>query len=312
MKKQPGCTPSAFSLVELLVILAILAVLIALLLPAVQAARSAARRMKCTNNMRQAGLAIHLYLNVHGVFPPSKAEYFYTNPNRSYRHNLMAFLLPYMEMQHVYERYDFDVNWQNARNRSARQTRIPILICPDASPTRFCRYSTSNQNLVEYFVSDYASCEQIGPGVARRLVDAGEIVRRNDLRSLLRPNWDGLVTPESVRDGLSNSMMLFECGGRPHKYEYGGRPGDPEVTPREPMEGAEWADHRASFWVHSLCSGETQMINCSNQNEIFSFHRGFAVFLYGDGSVRVHSETIRPEVFVSLFTANAGDIAVFP
>ena len=303
MRKHPG-----FSLVELLVMIMILAVLIAMLLPAVQAARSAARRMQCTSHMRQIGIAIHQYLCVHSVFPSSKVEYVYTNPNRSYNHNIMAFLLPYMEMQQVYEKYTFDVNWQNARNREARQTRIPILICPDASPTRFCRYSTSNENIVEYFVSDYACCEQIGPGVSRRLMEAGAITRRTDWRSMLRANWNGLVTPESVRDGLSNSMMLFECGGRPHKYEYGGRPGDPNVTPREPIEGAEWADARAEFWIHDLCGNGTQMINCNNKNEIFSFHRGFAVFLYGDGSVRIHAELIDPEVFVSRFTANAGDI----
>ena len=303
MKKQSG-----FSLVELLVIIAIIAILIAMLLPAVQAARSAARRMKCTGNMRQLGIAIHQYLSVYGVFPASKVEYVYTNPNRSYNHNIVAFLLPFMEMQQVYEKYDFNVNWQNARNREARQTRIPILICPDAPPTRFCRYSTSNENIIEYFISDYTCCDQIGPGVSKKLVDAGKITKRNDLRNMLRPNWDGLVGPESVRDGLSNSMMLFECGGRPHKYEYGGRPGDPRVTPQEPIEGAQWADARAGMWVHDLCGDSTQMINCSNKNEIFSFHRGLAVFLYGDGSVRIHPETIDPEVFVSLFTANAGDI----
>ncbi len=307
MKKRNG-----FSLVELLVIIAILAILIAMLLPAVHAARSAARRMVCTSHMRQIGLAIHHYVSNHGVFPPSKVEYVYTNPNHEIKHNLIAFLLPYMEMQHVYEKYDFKVNWQNTKNKEARQTRIPILICPDAPSTRHCRYSTSNETIVEYFVSDYTSCEQIGPGVSKRLVDAKAITKRSDLRSMLRANWDGLVTPESVRDGLSNSMMLFECGGRPHKYEYRGRLGNPNVTPKEPIEGAQWADARAEIWVHDLCGSGTQMFNCNNKNEIFSFHNGFAVFLYGDGSVRTHAETIDPDVFVSLFTANAGDLARHP
>ncbi|MCL2305013.1 MAG: DUF1559 domain-containing protein [Planctomycetaceae bacterium] len=296
-----------FSLIELLVIIVIFAILIAMLLPAVQAARSAARRTQCTSHMRQLGIAIHQYLNVHEVFPSSKIEHFYTNPNYAIKHNIMASLLPYMEAMQVYEKYDFSVNWQNTKNRSARQTRIPILICPNASQSRFCRYSTINENIVEYFVSDYTCCERIGPGVSKKLIDAGAITKRIDWRSMMRANWDGLVTPESVRDGLSNSMMLFECSGRPHKYEQGGRHGDPNVTPKEPMEGAEWADARAEIWIHDLCNG-TQMINCSNKNEIFSFHQGLAVFLYGDGSVRTHSETIDPEVFVSRFTANAGDI----
>ena len=312
MKKQPG-----FSLVELLVIIAILAILIAMLLPAVQAARSAARRMQCTSHMRQLGIAIHQYLSVHGVFPPSKAEFSYANPNRNYRHNLIAFLLPYMERVHVYEKYTFDVNWQNAQNRAARQTRIPILICPDASPTRFCRSSTSSENIIEFFVSDYACCEDMRIGVYNGLLNAGVITKRSDRRSMLRPyRWNSagqltaesvLVTPESVRDGLSNSMMLFECSGRPHKYGYGGRRGDPNVTPREPMEGAEWTSYDSPFWIDYVCGNGTQMINCNNENEIFSFHHKCATFLYGDGSVRVHPETIDPEAFVSRFTANGRD-----
>lgn len=302
-----------FTLVELLVIIAIIGVLIALLLPAVQAARSAARRMQCSSNMRQVGLAIHQYLSVHHCFPPSKVEYFYTEPtNHAIKHNLMAFLLPYMEQKHVYEKYDFDVNWQNGKNREARKSRIPILLCPEAPQSRLCRYSTTNETIIEYFCSDYTSCEQIGPGVQKTLIEAGAITRRSDWRSMLRANWDGVATPATVRDGLSNSMMLFECSGRPKKYEFGKRPGDPESSPKEPMSGAEWADARAEIWIHDLCGNGTRMINCSNKNEIFSFHQGTAMFLYGDGAVRLHSEQIDPEAFVSLFTSQAGDIAAFP
>ena len=302
----------AFTLVELLVVIAIIAIMIGLLLPAVHAARSAARRMKCTNNMKQIGLAVHMYVDVYSVFPPSKVEYSYTNPNREIKHNIIAFILPYIEQKSVAEMYDFNVNWQNAKNREARQTRIPILICPDTPQTRMCRYSTTNQNIVEYFVSDYTSCEQISPGVRKTLRDSNRVSDRPDWRGMLRAEWDGLVGPESVKDGLSNTIMFVECAGRPYKYEYGRRRGDPEASPKEPMSGAEWADARAQVWVHELCGNGNQIFNCSNQNEIFSFHEGASTFLFGDGSVRLLQDKINPEVFVSLFTANGGEIVQRP
>jgi prepilin-type processing-associated H-X9-DG protein len=111
-----------------------------------------------------------------------------------------------------------------------------------------------------------------------------------------------------VRDGLSNTFMLFECSGRPLKYLENGRRGDPDTTPKEPISGAEWASAEAEFWIHEVCHG-SQFFNCNNHNEIYSLHPGGANFLYGDGSVHFHSETIEPEAFVSLFTRAAGDVA---
>ncbi|MGL6226064.1 MAG: DUF1559 domain-containing protein [Thermoguttaceae bacterium] len=308
---------SGFTLIELVVVISIVTLLLGLLLPAVFAARNSARRIQCMSNMRRIGVAIHQYLEVKDSFPPSKTKAELVNPTRTIQHCLFTFLLPYIEYNDIWGEYNFSVNWQATVNRPVRQTWIPLYICPDAPSERRCRSTTSSQTIVDFFPSDYLVCEYIRVSQSR-LGAIGVTPPRSDKRSLLRPDWDGFVRPEMIRDGLSNTFMLFECGGRPYKYEYGGKHGDPDVTPKEPMSGTNWADPDIQVWLDNLC-GPTgrQMFNCSNKNELFSFHqvnsrdRG-AMFLYGDGAVRFHLDSMDPNVFVSLFTSNGEDAAVFP
>src|SRR5437763_8059761 len=101
-----------FTLIELLVVIAIIAVLIALLLPAVQAAREAARRMQCVNNMKQMGLAIHNYHSVHNVFAMGCSSGLYNPPGEIWnvKQNLSthALILPFLEQSAVYNSFNFN------------------------------------------------------------------------------------------------------------------------------------------------------------------------------------------------------------
>ncbi len=142
--RRPSPSRSAFTLVELLVVIAIIGVLIALLLPAVQAAREAARRSECSNHLKQIALAIHTYYDANNRFPISISAWPEgRNGSKSLSRDLngkgwIVSILPQMEKQPLYDRLslgfigDFLSNsgMMNPLIRDAMKTRLPDLACP--------------------------------------------------------------------------------------------------------------------------------------------------------------------------------------
>lgn len=143
-KKRNG-----FTLVELLVVIAIIGVLVGLLLPAVQAAREAARRMSCSNNMKQVALSLHNFESAFKFFPPARVDArvgfpvteFNINPTSTtvdstgaVSHGPGVFILPYIEQQSLYQNYDLNSSFRSARNAPMIATIIPTFICP-STPT---------------------------------------------------------------------------------------------------------------------------------------------------------------------------------
>ena len=152
MNKYPQFRRRAFTLVELLVVIAIIGILVGLLLPAVQAAREAARRMSCSNNIRQVELAFQNFHSANKYFPsnirPSAVS--------TVRVRWATYLLPYMEFTNLYNRLDLSKNWSSvvpnpdgSLNYDLFGTNVPIYECPsnpeggkvqDGSPPRIHRY----------------------------------------------------------------------------------------------------------------------------------------------------------------------------
>jgi len=132
-----------FTLVELLVVIAIIGVLVALLLPAVQAAREAARRSQCTNNVRNVALAVHNYHDTNQKFPPAflamkdpssgdLEKFGGTNINAPFRPNWVIMILPFLEQQPLYDSFvldDFNVQISDEANRVARGTNLNVMRC---------------------------------------------------------------------------------------------------------------------------------------------------------------------------------------
>lgn len=300
---------TAYTLVELLVVIGIVALLLALLLPAVQAARATARKTQCANRMKQIGLAIHNYHSVFDQFPPSKWGIESRSDSRL-KHHILSFILPYMEQEPLYEQLDFSKHWYD---NEATRIHLPIYHCPEAP-----RHSTYGNS--EYFPGDYTVAEQMyrTAGKIRPLFDDGIVTARSSLFGMLQPPTISIynaatfsstivpwtVTAASILDGLSFTMMFFESAGRPHTYEKGRILASSTYA----VGGADWASNSFPFYIEESCGGSNmQLFNCTNKNELYSFHYGGANFLYGDATVRFHLETMHPEIFISLFTAFAGD-----
>ena len=125
---------------ELLVVITIIGILIALLLPAVQAAREAARRMTCVNNLSQIGIALGNYESAHGLLPPGTIDKQgpIRNVPQGYQMSWMVQILPYIEEDATFKHVDFSVGVYDAKNAAVRAIDMSLFMCPSAD----CRFAT--------------------------------------------------------------------------------------------------------------------------------------------------------------------------
>lgn len=273
----------AFTLVELLISIAIVTMLLQLMLPAVANSREAARRLQCTSNQRQLGLAIQNYESAQRVLPPG----FVLSPHR---HNYVQYILPHLEQAASFAAYDFTADWDDPVNKNVVDMEIELARCP-TTPT------------FHPFISDYSVYVRVDPILMMSMSLQGILQPRSDSSGALR-NME--VRSAIITDGLSNTIFLCETAGRPDKWVLGNLQKEGNIT------GGRWATPASRFEVHYLCDGRRlhggrQLINCTSKNEIYSFHSGGANFLFGDGSVRFFAEVTDADAIVSLLTAQAQD-----
>lgn len=165
MVKVRQTSNRAFTLVELLVVIAIIGILVALLLPAVQAARAAARRTQCQNNLKQVGLALMNYHSTNQVFPPSSQwpegsdgtpQGLSTKTFTGHMANWVILSLPFMEQQSIYDAFDLTSPIPDPINEIPRSTPIPAMLCPE-----------DVNNAVLFQGNTAASTNHYGPNWAR-------------------------------------------------------------------------------------------------------------------------------------------------
>jgi prepilin-type N-terminal cleavage/methylation domain-containing protein len=178
-----------FTLVELLVVIAIIGVLVALLLPAVQSAREAARRMQCSNNLKQIALAVHNYHDTHQRLPPAS-----TNANLAGSSGFAA-ILPYLEQGNLYLQYDFSKGNSDPANLQVVSQRIKGYICPSCFFIRKVPASGCDAN--DRAPGTYAFSTSTGDPYG---ISDGAIVNANTPATRFA----------SVTDGTSNTFLAGE------------------------------------------------------------------------------------------------------
>ena len=200
---------SGFTLVELLVVIAIIGILIALLLPAVQAAREAARRSQCTNNLKQLALAVHNYADTYKAFPPKKMGT--SGPgncdalawNANYGSGWFR-LLPFYEQQALYDQWS-----------SPQGSYAAFGPCPWGSGDAYPPYRTQVTALLCPSDGNAPNKGATAPGRTNYVFSCGDSIHSNQNNQSSNPrgmfnNISGVINFSSVTDGTSNTVMLSE------------------------------------------------------------------------------------------------------
>ena len=289
----------AFTLIELLVVIAIIGVLIGLLIPAVQKVREAANRIKCANNLKQIGLALHHYHDSYRRFPPGTV----VGPlpelgiMTDAKHGNMQFLLPFLEQEALSRSYNWSVSWYDPENQLVVATQLKVGQCPSAEPNRVV---DNNPDFPGIFAcSDYAGFQ----GVPQALVDAGYVTPPARPDSILMVNAMCGIT--DVTDGTSQTILYAEDAGRPQLWHRGQQVGGTLFG-----VGGPWASRNLIWGPRSEedpppwpCA-----INCTNDREVYSFHPGGATAVFADGSVHFLQAGIDIRVLAALVTRAGGEV----
>jgi prepilin-type N-terminal cleavage/methylation domain-containing protein/prepilin-type processing-associated H-X9-DG protein len=297
------------TLIELLVVIAIIGVLVGLMLPAVQSAREAARRMSCSNHLKQLGLAAHHHHDAYGVFPPAWVAAPFTVPQGNIvqgGHGTIPFLLPFLEQQPLADLYRWDKRAQGPENQPAVTTQLKVVQCPSAEPNRWVTIVEDPQNYKyggKGACGDYAGILDIDAGLA----ELGLVDRVSNYDGVLSGNF--LARLADITDGSSQTILMTECAGRPTWWR-AGRRGDTFVS------GGVWASGMAMFGQGSTPDGTAKLgpcaMNCTNDREVYSFHAGGANAVFADGSVHFLSANIDIRIFARLATRAGGEVVTIP
>ncbi len=310
---------SGFTLVELLVVIAIIGILVALLLPAVQAAREAARRLQCVNNLRQMGVALQNYEGTYRSFPPASTGPASTAaPTPPYRHGWVAMTLPWIEQGSLKDSYDMNANWYDAKNSALIVIPLGVYHCPSADYGRIATSKSPAFGVRTAAAWDYASVNVTSyiPGYA----GTANAERRKGVMN----DREGCRIAD-VADGTSNTLMVSEDANRPQLWVKGRRRTDilaqtsnypaGNVGPGE-TTGGVWAEHQKAVSIGGASADGTATsgggpcaINCTNDWEIYAMHPGGTNGLLADGSVRFIGETIPITVLGAVCSRAGGEVA---
>jgi prepilin-type N-terminal cleavage/methylation domain-containing protein len=292
----------AFTLVELLVVIAIIGVLVALLLPAVQAAREAARRSTCSNKLRQQTLAVQNYASAKkDQLPPATLG--------QGKHGLFTFLLPYIEQQSIFSQIDLKTNPETS---IVRINVIDTYVCPNYTEVPQYRDASRNGALTTYQGVGGAFRPDITPTRQDRFTSPGY----GDLPMSGAFIWG--TTPRKFKDftdGTSNSLAIgeFVHTDIDSTSPYHQLPGNirPWIISAPNLSNP---DERAAYSMKVVAATPNSPIDRNNGDVGYnhlpfgSFHVGGSNFGLADASVRFVADGVNLDLFKYSCTINDGDV----
>ena len=314
--------PYGFSLIEMLVSIALIGILVGLLLPAVQAAREAARRSRCANNLKQIALAMHQYNDVHGTLPPGKKGCCWGT--------WLIFVLPQIEQQGLYNAYNFagnnnpglpksydiDLRYFGAANRTVTSTRIATYLCPSDLPaapivTRIggVELACTSQNYAANF-GNTLQIQQDLPGVAFGGAPFGDV--GSPLADHSRPPTR-TATFADLTDGASQTLLLGEVvvgqGADLRGFSWWGDAAGFETYfgPNSPLPDVlASADYCSKQALNPPCVASTPALTdvyAARSRHVDGVEVGMA-----DGSVRFIKDSIAMAAWRALGTTRGGEL----
>lgn len=285
----PSRSRQAFTLVELLVVIAIIGILVGLLLPAVQSAREAARRMQCSNNLKQIGLALHNYESTHTKFPVGSNLSNFISP--------LVSVLPYLEQGNNYQQWDFSLSYTDPFNAEVAAQQIDTYLCPSMTLPRQVPLAAARETGGP---SSYLLCE----GTDDYMANADGIFGLD---------WRlyGYVNPNrrfaDITDGTSNTFFAGETVYNYKDYLWPASAGEPY---------AGTVRYGTARWVvgyPKIALGTTllpfNVHTAAAMGGFASMHAGGGGnFLFADGSVHFVSQNIDVIVYNAAATRAGGEV----
>jgi len=345
--RRPSAARPAFTLIELLVVIAILALLMGLMVQGVQGAREMMRRTHCQNNLRQIGLAFVTCAESRQWMPaacyttdaarttkfPKPPE---GNPSRR-EHSWRVLVMPFMEHNELASQYSLKKHWYDATTNSTPPSGIdatlgvradanvgvatrsvPLFRCPTGPQGETIRVPASPDSdsarpaipalKVNPGRTDYEAMTGVKPAV---LSPDPYAAKGDNSKGML--DKDVVTRPRNVLDGMSKTILLVECAGRPQVY----RAGKVQQSGTLPAvnQCVGWADSLGPFKLDPMTTAGVAgaaanagvPFNVSNDGEAYSFHPGGIGAVFGDAGTRFLADGMDLRVFCGLVTRAGGE-----